>query len=152
MKDISLKRVPKTRKKIISVDRDFVPDSSDSESDSNDSGEDNVPIAQRRRYLIVQDKKSKRRMIHKDQWIVNRKKKAVNTGKYFFDETKCILAKKVQPGCKESCHLNCHQNLLPDQRQFIFENFWKIGNKISQWNFINLHCIKKKKKMNWCHQ
>ncbi|GFO11281.1 hypothetical protein PoB_003778600 [Plakobranchus ocellatus] len=74
------------------------------------------------------------------EWKRTVRKRFRNSGKsYVSSRGKAILAKAMKPPCVESCALKCTQKFSEEERQSIFEDFWRQGDKREQQHFIVRH-------------
>jgi len=71
------------------------------------------------------------------EWKANKAKKANNAGKeYVSARGKSVPAKKFGRGCGPKCRKKCSVVFTYDQRQKIFEGFWKLGDPSLRWQYI----------------
>ncbi|GFO44602.1 LOW QUALITY PROTEIN: scavenger receptor sr-c-like protein [Plakobranchus ocellatus] len=74
------------------------------------------------------------------EWKRTVRKRLRNSEKsYVSSRGKAILAKAMKPPCIESCALKCTQKFSEEERQSIFEDFWRPGDKREQQHFIVRH-------------
>lgn len=108
------------------LDKDYRP-SSDSESlKENASPTPNTA------------KKAKKKIRRPTEWKQNVKKMKVNHGESYTTKSGTIKRRKtVQPGCEEKCKLKCTTNVDETTRKQIFTEFYALGDKNHQRNFIN---------------
>lgn len=91
---------------------------------------------------VTEKFKGKGRKVNKKQWNDIKRKKNRNTGKSYVsrDGTK-RPARKLNPMCHK-CQFKCPGKFHDHIRTKIFENFWKLGNNVRQWDFISKYCKK----------
>ncbi|KAL0840950.1 hypothetical protein ABMA28_014743 [Loxostege sticticalis] len=91
---------------------------------------------------VTEKFKGKGRKVNKKQWKDVKRKKNRNTGKSYVsrDGTK-RPARKLNPMCHK-CQFKCPGKFDDHIRTKIFENFWKLGNNVRQWDFISKYCEK----------
>ena len=76
-----------------------------------------------------------------EEWVVNVKKRKVNTGEEFSQIRKGREIKVKGKVCKEpckqqTCRKKCTENLMNDTREAIFQSYWALGDRYAQWDFI----------------
>lgn len=96
-----------------------------------------------RKKTFKQDQ-GKKRLRHKEKWVVNLRKKMKNEGKAFVNQKgKHVAEKSLGQPCGPKCRYKCTENFPTDQRQTIFDKFWSLGNRQKQWEYV----VKYTKKM-----
>ena len=79
-----------------------------------------------------------KRKRHPEEWKVNKKRKAVNSGKEFNytvktkskgEITKAVKEKVMKPPCNENCRLKCREKFPEEIRRQIFESFYASGDR-----------------------
>ena len=79
-----------------------------------------------------------KRKRHPKEWKVNKKRKAVNSGKEFNytvktkskgEITKAVKEKVIKPPCNENGHLKCREKFPEEIRRQIFESFYASGHR-----------------------
>nr|CAI5822397.1 unnamed protein product [Callosobruchus analis] len=91
----------------------------------------------RKRKLILIKKKGRKRVRNTSEWIDVKAKKDLNLGmEHKNRKGKLILAKQMKEPCKEECRNRCREKISQDNRQSLFEEFWKIDNHTRQWDYI----------------
>lgn len=79
----------------------------------------------------------RKRMIHREEWLRNKEKRANNAGLSLVKpngETK--PGRAMGNGCSSLCRKKCHEIF---SREKIFENFWALADKTRQWEYIALY-------------
>ena len=97
-------------------------------------------------------KKSRKRKLDPSQWKKNINKKRRNMGLSYEsmgNKHKQKQARKMKPTCKETCRLKSTSKISHDQREHIFESYWKMGNIDLQRQYI-VNCIKEVKPTYQC--
>ncbi|KAH9642227.1 hypothetical protein HF086_005557 [Spodoptera exigua] len=87
--------------------------------------------------------KGKKRLIHKENWVVNNRKSLKNQGKSFTNHRgKHIQEKQLKEPCNEKCRLKCSTKFSEKQREIIFKKFWNLGDRQKQWHFVIMYTQK----------
>lgn len=79
--------------------------------------------------LLLQNKKSRKRLRNPSQWKQNIVKSLRNSGKAYQSLSKSnkeVPAKKVRDSCV--CRLRCSDNITPEKRCDIFDCYWQLSN------------------------
>ena len=95
----------------------------------------------RRRVVLENEKRRKDvgnvRRRHVADWIDNKRQKLRNLGKeYKSRDGTTRLAKSLKPMCLENCRQKCSSKTSSDERIYIFNQFWNLGNREKQWVFV----------------
>lgn len=121
-------------------DRDYVPDAESS------SSEDEI-IPRRNEVLVTTsstpEKRGRKRLRKEENWKRNILKQARNTGKAYESHTatkKIRPERKLKPGCSDACKLQCSLAFNENDRTFIFNSYWDLGDIELQRQFIS-NCI-----------
>ena len=70
-------------------------------------------------------------------WKCHVRKRLRNSGKsYNSRDGKVRREKLLKPGCGAKCRLRCHDRIPVEQREEIFQSYWKIGNLHAQRQFL----------------
>lgn len=78
------------------------------------------------------------RKIH--QWPRNVRKRKLNSGEAYTNSTgNHIKAKSLQPACGEKCKQKCSSKISIQDRELLLSEFWALGNKRRQQDFIGKH-------------
>ena len=73
-------------------------------------------------------------------WKCHVRKRLRNSGKgYNSRDGKVRREKLLKPGCGAKCRLRCHDRIPVEQREEIFQSYWKIGNLHAQRQFLVTH-------------
>lgn len=93
----------------------------------------------RKRKYIQHGVLTKKRQTHKESWIKEQKKMAVNKGlEYKDDQHKVIVkARKIQKACDASCRYGCGKAVDDSVRQMMFDKFWALKDRCRQWTFLS---------------
>lgn len=89
--------------------------------------------------------RSRKRLRNEEKWKRNIKKVKVNTGnEYITKSNRKIPKKSVKKACcdDKNCQYQCNSLVSQDTRSLIFKNFYELGNKEKQREFI-ARCMKK---------
>ncbi|KAJ0169363.1 hypothetical protein K1T71_015247 [Dendrolimus kikuchii] len=79
----------------------------------------------------------KKKLQHKEDWVVTKRKTLKNQGKGFTNHRgKQVQEKQLQEVCNEKCRLKCSTKFSERQRMNVFEKFWKLGDRQRQWEFV----------------
>ncbi|KAL0830179.1 hypothetical protein ABMA28_003636 [Loxostege sticticalis] len=82
-------------------------------------------------------KKGRKRKRDEESWKQNKAKSLRNAGKQYINKKyKEIKPRSVQPPCGDKCRLKCCEKISEDQRQTIFNVYWKLGKVDAQRSFI----------------
>lgn len=87
---------------------------------------------------IISDCESKRgRSRHPETWKRNLRKSRRNLGlEYISTRNIVVPARKMKARCPEDkCKFKC-KRINDEQRQFIFQKFWSLGDVDKQWSFV----------------
>lgn len=83
-------------------------------------------------------KKGKKRVRNESAWIKNVRKRQRNSGKEYISRTgKTVAEKSIKLPCTEKCRLKCRNKITEDQRQEIFDCYWRLGTLQRQRDFLN---------------
>jgi hypothetical protein len=86
---------------------------------------------------------SRKRKHTPENWERNKLKKNRHTGKsYTTHYGKMFSEKKMKSGCGMKCRYKCHEKISNEDRLALFENYWRIGDKSRQREFL-ARCIKR---------
>lgn len=86
------------------------------------------------------NKNVRKRIANQENWRKNVVKKLRNTGKSYVSSSKSnkfIEAKKLLPPCGEKCKLKCFTKFTEENRQSIFDDYWKLGDIDKQRYFLS---------------
>lgn len=115
----------------------------------NDLEDNGTPVQKRKRTRTnsIDQISARKRSRNPAAWLVNIHRERLNAGKEYTTKSgKIKRAKAVQPGCDDTCRKKCSTKLTGDQRQVIFNDFWAIGNRSRQWDYLSrIIQIQKKK-------
>ncbi|XP_052278769.1 uncharacterized protein LOC127877153 [Dreissena polymorpha] len=82
-------------------------------------------------------KGTRKRQRNEVNWKRNITKRRKNSGQsYVSSSGKIKRAKKVKNGCGQNCRKKCHSKISPEQREAIFDEFWKLGSYPKQKEFL----------------
>lgn len=87
-------------------------------------------------------KRGRKRSLKKEEWIKNKSKKLKNSGQSYVSCSKSkkkFPEKALKPPCNDNCRLKCSTVISQEERQEIFNNFWKLGDLGRQRDFIAHH-------------
>jgi len=77
-------------------------------------------------------------------WKCNVRKRLRNSGQSYTDRCGAQKSRKVmKPGCGLKCHKHCHQLISLDDREWLFHDFWQLGNLSDQREYLVRHVIRK---------
>lgn len=86
-------------------------------------------------------------MSNPKNWKKNKAKEALNKGLEHCNVKGVLIpARKMGPGCKATCRFKCHQRLSIENRQRLFSDYWKLGDKTRQFDFLRGQIILKEPK------
>ena len=87
--------------------------------------------------------KGKKRLVHKENWVVNKRKTSKNLGKSFINHKgKQIQEKQLKESCNEKYRIKCFSKFSERQRKTIFKRFWNLGDRQKQWQFVIMYTQK----------
>lgn len=96
----------------------------------------------RKRNNTIPVQNVRKKSLNPSQWVKAKLKEAVNFGLAYVNSSgKNIPAKKLKNPC--SCKKRCYLKVTEDQRQALFEKFYKLGRKDLQWFMIGKLVTKK---------
>ena len=73
--------------------------------------------------------RSRKRRRKQGNWTHAKRKKLRNTGKAYVTASGEDVPERTRGnGCTGNCEFKCAQNLSDEQRDYLFEEFWKIGD------------------------
>ncbi|KAF9418529.1 hypothetical protein HW555_004678 [Spodoptera exigua] len=108
---------------------------------------ESTPSCSRKRKNISRKDVGNIRRRHVADWIDNKRKKLRNLGKeYKSRDGTTRLAKSLKPMCLENCRQKCSSKISSDERIYIFNQFWNLGNREKQWAFVAYLVLKQKKR------
>lgn len=103
-------------------------------------GNNNISSSGRKRYRKPQN------------WKVQEANKKRNLGQEYisYSTKKVVQARRMKESCEKlhNCRTKCHLKISENQRQLIFQNFWKLGNHNKHMDFLAKHVKKEQKKVN----
>lgn len=81
--------------------------------------------------------KGKKRLAHKERWLVVQRKLKKNSGEEFVNKKgKVVESKELKNPCTDKCRLKCTQHISYDDRKRVFKYFWLLGEKKRHWEFV----------------
>ncbi|KAK3924876.1 SUMO-activating enzyme subunit 1 [Frankliniella fusca] len=93
-----------------------------------------------KRQYAQPEKLTKKRNSAPSKWKRNEAQRMLASGKEHVSVNGVLRrARTLQPGCDASCKFLCQQKVTPDERQDIFNQFWRIPTQKEKWDFIGLH-------------
>lgn len=102
--------------------------------------------AKRKRRIAAKKKIGRKRSRIESEWIDVKSKTLLNTGREHINRKgKTIKERQLGVTCKENCRLKCSKRVSKEERQLIFEEFWRLGDHTRQWDFI-VRCVKQSDK------
>lgn len=134
-----------------SDDSDKDPDYSSSNSESSSECESET-LSSNTEMAVVQDntnaiaenditiKRTKKRKCNRLLWKKNSAKIARNSGKEYVSSSKSarvIKAREMKAPCGDTCKLKCNSRVSAESRQYIFENYWALGNSQRQRDYLS---------------
>jgi len=113
------------------------------ESLQHDAGELGVCMVDIAAVISVENSQVRRgrcRFRDTSTWKCHVRKRLRNSGKsYNSRDGKVRREKLLKPGCGAKCRLRCHDRIPVEQREEIFQSYWKIGNLHAQRQFLVTH-------------
>ena len=86
---------------------------------------------------VVNRGRSRKRVRSEDQWKKNLIRSRRNAGESYVSETgKSFKARVLAPPCGSACPRKCTALISDEERRSVFQQYWKIGNKKDQRQFI----------------
>lgn len=83
-------------------------------------------------------KLTRKRLRHPENWKKNRAKKQRNSGlEYINSKGQTVKSKVMLKPCLDKCRLKCKTNITENERQIIFDSYWKLQCIDAQRNFVN---------------
>lgn len=96
-----------------------------------------TPSTPSQRKKTFKTDKGKKRLVHRENWVVVRRKTLKNTGQRFVNKSgKVLEAKNIKDACSSKCRLKCRELISEEERRNIFEKFWALGDRSRQWDFV----------------
>ena len=81
--------------------------------------------------------RSRKRVRNEDQWKKNLIRSRRNAVESYVSETgKSFKARALAPPCGSACPQKCTALISEEERRSVFQQYWKIGNKKDQRQFI----------------
>lgn len=81
--------------------------------------------------------KGKKRLAHKERWLVVQRKLKKNSGEEFVNKKgKVVESKQLKDPCTDKCRLKCTQKMSYEDRKRVFKYFWLLGEKKKHWEFV----------------
>ncbi|XP_030749213.1 uncharacterized protein LOC115877193 [Sitophilus oryzae] len=118
-------------------------DTSSSEDSSNDARKekDDENMESEKKNTGKKGRKRKKAM---ETWVTISSKKLRNSGKPYksYKTKKEVKGMELKRACTESCKQKCSKNFTEDERKFIFNNYWQMGDLHRQREFIAASMIK----------
>ncbi|CAH1111545.1 unnamed protein product [Psylliodes chrysocephalus] len=86
----------------------------------------------------VSKKLVRKRMRNPESWEKNKRKKNRNSGQvYTTVNGKSVAKRRMGVTCSEKCRIKCSSKVNDNERQRIFDFYWKLGDINLQRNFVN---------------
>jgi len=83
------------------------------------------------------------RKVFKSEWKDVKRKSLKNLGlSYVSRDGKEKPSKSLSLPCGNSCRLKCTEKIPNDLRQKLFDQFWSLGNRVRQWEYLANCCEK----------
>lgn len=81
--------------------------------------------------------KGKKRLKHKERWLVVKRKLKKNSGEEFVNKKgKVVESKKLKAPCTDKCRMKCTQKISHEDRERVFKYFWALGEKKKHWEYV----------------
>lgn len=97
-----------------------------------------VTLEQNKNATLLKENPRRNRKGCAEKWKKSSRKKLLNSGQeYITSSGKLKTGKKLLPVCRTTCRLKCYNKLDTETRQKIFNQFWKLGDRAKQWEYIN---------------
>lgn len=81
--------------------------------------------------------KSRKRSRKNSEWKKVEAKRAKNAGDAGVSlRGKEFQKKLLRPGCCENCRFKCNSKINAEQRQNVFDEFWRLADHTRQWDYI----------------
>ncbi|CAB3232013.1 unnamed protein product [Arctia plantaginis] len=89
--------------------------------------------------------KGKKRLVHKEDWIVTKSKLLKNQRKSYSNQKGKTFPEKVMksPCC---CRLKCFEAFTEEERSNLFKKIWALGDRNKQWEYMIKYTKKQPKK------
>lgn len=109
-----------------------------------------------KRNIIERSRKRKRETVNltrkrerqESTWIDNKAKEKRAKGEEGFGRKGPINARKLKPGCSDDCRFKCQEKITLEDRLTAFNDYYKLAEKVKQWQCIsNWVSIKLKKEL-----
>ncbi|XP_033230714.1 uncharacterized protein LOC117181827 isoform X2 [Belonocnema kinseyi] len=79
----------------------------------------------------------KARNPEKEKYDWKKHKEACNKGQAYLNKKGILVrARKMGAGCDETCRFRCQERISLENRQKVFDYYWKLGSHPLQWNFL----------------
>jgi hypothetical protein len=89
----------------------------------------------------LRKKRSKKRLVNKNNWSDVKRKCLKNVGKSYVSKRGKFVEDKVM-GKSCSCRYKCAEKITQDQRLDCFTRFWKLGSPEKQWRYVAKYVVK----------
>ncbi|KAK3917835.1 putative chorismate mutase [Frankliniella fusca] len=100
------------------------------EADTNTDQEVDAGDVVRKRCYTAPEKLTKKRSVNPAKWKRNVAREQLARGEEHLSPNGVKRrGRSLQQGCDASCRLHCQRNVTPDERQDIFDQFWKIPHQ-----------------------
>ncbi|CAH0558680.1 unnamed protein product [Brassicogethes aeneus] len=115
------------------VDIDYNPENENSSSDDSSENNENHPENANQ----IERQTGKKRVRRTSMWKRERAKKLRNEGKMYVDRKQKVHGPKMLREYNHRCRYNCNNNISEQNRQALFDDFWKLGSWELQTSFLN---------------
>ncbi|KAK3918415.1 Neuraminidase, partial [Frankliniella fusca] len=128
--------LPENSERVLDEENGGIPDNQLLNAEANLTPE---ATTTRRRYPQP-EKLTRKRVANPYKWKKNEAQRKLASGQAHLS-VKGVMRRQhtLQIGCDASCRNKCQEKVTPDERQDIFNQFWKIPTQKEKWDFIALH-------------
>lgn len=83
-------------------------------------------------------RKERKRIRNETNWKKNVSKRLRNTGKaYKTSRAKVVGQREIKDTCNDKCRLNCRAKVTMEEREYLFHEYWALGDVKRKWNYIS---------------
>ncbi|CAH2098813.1 unnamed protein product [Euphydryas editha] len=117
--------------------------------DTTDKDVSNAEERQTKKKRKVKKKNDlgKIRKVNKSEWVDSKRKQLKNLGLCYVSRNGKVRSEKsILPACDDECRLKCKEKIDEDVRKQLFKQYWSLGDRVRQWDFLTRWCERIAKK------
>ncbi|CAH2088044.1 unnamed protein product [Euphydryas editha] len=118
--------------------------------DTTDKDVSNAEERQTKKKRKVKKKNDlgKIRKVNKSEWVDSKRKQLKNLGLCYVSRNGKVRSEKsILPACDDECRLKCKEKIDEDVRKQLFKQYWSLGDRVRQWDFLTRWCERIAKKL-----